>query len=112
MQGGVAADIAGGQPYGDLRQRPWRLQAGDHIFCLYESEEEHRFLVSSFLRHSKERCDKTLHIVKDHTAYDTELILHSNHLHPIHFQQIRRQPDTKSLTTANRIFGFLVVSFR
>ena len=36
---GVAADIAGGQPYGELRQRPWRLQAEDHIFCLYKTED-------------------------------------------------------------------------
>jgi hypothetical protein len=36
-------------------------------------------------------------------------MLEANHLHLIHFQEIRRQPDTKSLATANGIFGNLWV---
>jgi signal transduction histidine kinase len=61
--------MTGGQPpHGELSRRLWRLHAGDHICCLYETDEEHRWLVSTFLRHGLERYDKTLYIVDGHTA--------------------------------------------
>jgi signal transduction histidine kinase len=52
----------------ELEQRLWRLQAGDHLCCLYESEEEHRALLAPFLRQGLERHEKVLYIVDDHTA--------------------------------------------
>lgn len=57
-----------GQPYSELGHRLWRLKAGDHICSLYESEEEHRSVVSPFLRHGLERYDKTLYIADEHSA--------------------------------------------
>jgi len=52
----------------ELEQRLWRLQAGDHLCCLYESEEEHRALLSPFIRQGLERHEKVLYIVDDHAA--------------------------------------------
>jgi signal transduction histidine kinase len=51
-----------------LEQRLWRLQPGDHLCCLYASEEEHRALLSPFLRQGLERHEKVLYIVDGHTA--------------------------------------------
>jgi len=42
--------------------------AGDHLCCLYESEEEHRALLSPFMRQGLERHEKVLYIVDDHTG--------------------------------------------
>ena len=52
----------------ELEQRLWRLQAGDHLCCLYESEEEHHALLSPFIRQGLERHEKVLYIVDDHSA--------------------------------------------
>ncbi len=53
---------------GELEQRLWRLKAGDHLCCLYASEQEHRALLSPFLRQGLERHEKVFYIVDDHTA--------------------------------------------
>jgi len=55
-------------PASELEQRLWRLQAGDHLCCLYASEDEHRALLSPFMRQGLERHEKVLYIVDDHTA--------------------------------------------
>jgi signal transduction histidine kinase len=52
----------------ELEQQLWRLQAGDHLCCLYASEEEHRAVLSPFMRQGLERHEKVLYIVDDHTA--------------------------------------------
>ena len=52
----------------ELEQRLWRLQAGDHLCCLYASEEEHRTLLAPFMRQGLERHEKVLYIADDHTA--------------------------------------------
>jgi len=39
------------------------LTAGDHICCIYATDEEHRQVVTSFLRHGLERHEKALYIV-------------------------------------------------
>jgi signal transduction histidine kinase len=52
----------------ELEQRLWRLKAGDHLCSLYASEEEHRTLLSPFLRQGLERHEKVLCIADDHTA--------------------------------------------
>ena len=56
----------------ELEQRLWKLQAGDHLCCLYASEEEHRALLSPFIRQGLERYEKVVYLVDDHT---TEQIL-------------------------------------
>jgi len=55
-------------PSSELEQRLWRLQAGDHLCCLYTSEAEHRTLLSPFMRQGLERHEKVLYIVDAHTA--------------------------------------------
>jgi signal transduction histidine kinase len=52
----------------ELEQRLWRLQAGAHLCCLYASGEEHRRLLSPFMRQGLERHEKVLCVVADHTA--------------------------------------------
>ncbi len=52
----------------ELGQRLWRLQAGDHLCCLYATEEEHRAVLSPFMRQGLERHEKVLYIVHDHSA--------------------------------------------
>jgi len=44
------------------------LQAGDHACCLYESEEEHRALLTPYLRQGLERGEKVVYIVDARTA--------------------------------------------
>ena len=48
------------------------LKPGDHLCCIYETEEEHRVVLTSFLRQGLERGEKVLYIVDAHT---TEAIL-------------------------------------
>lgn len=65
------------QPCGELEQRLWNLHAGDHLCGLFESEEEHRALLSSFMRQGLERYEKMAYIVDDRapeqvTAYLSE----------------------------------------
>jgi signal transduction histidine kinase len=55
-------------PNSELEQRLWRLQAGDHLCCLYASDGEHRALLSPFIRQGLERHEKVLCIVDDHSA--------------------------------------------
>jgi Nif-specific regulatory protein len=44
------------------------LEPGDHLCCIYETEEEHRSLVTPFLRHGLERNQKVVYIVDARTA--------------------------------------------
>jgi len=44
------------------------LEPGDHLCCIYETEEEHRSLVTPFLRHGLEQGQKVIYIVDDRTA--------------------------------------------
>ena len=44
------------------------LEPGDHLCCLYETEEEHRALLTPFLRQGLERGEKVLYIVDARTA--------------------------------------------
>ncbi len=48
------------------------LKPGDHLCCLYETEEEHREIITPFLRQGLERGEKVIYIVDAHTA-DTVL---------------------------------------
>ncbi|MBI4573181.1 MAG: MEDS domain-containing protein [candidate division NC10 bacterium] len=44
------------------------LRPGDHLCCLYETEEEHRAVLLPFLRQGLERDEKVIYIVEAHTA--------------------------------------------
>jgi len=44
------------------------LGPGDHLCCIYETEEEHRAVLTPFLRQGLERGEKVLYIVDDRTA--------------------------------------------
>jgi PAS domain S-box-containing protein len=44
------------------------LEPGDHLCCIYETEEEHRALLTPFLRQGLERGEKVIYIVDAHTA--------------------------------------------
>jgi diguanylate cyclase (GGDEF)-like protein/PAS domain S-box-containing protein len=44
------------------------LKPGDHLCCLYESEEEHRAVLTPFLRQGLERGEKVLYIMDARTA--------------------------------------------
>jgi len=45
-----------------------RLEPGDHLCCIYETDKEHRAVLTQFLRHGLERGEKVLYIVDDRTA--------------------------------------------
>jgi hypothetical protein len=44
------------------------LQPGEHVCSIYETEKEHKALVTSFLRRGLERGEKVLYIADTHTA--------------------------------------------
>jgi len=44
------------------------LGPGDHLCCLYETEEEHRAVLAPYLQQGLERGEKVLYIVDAHTA--------------------------------------------
>lgn len=44
------------------------LKPGDHLCYLYESEEEHRALLTPFLRHGLERGEKVIYVVDARTS--------------------------------------------
>jgi transcriptional regulator with XRE-family HTH domain len=57
---------------GELRRLRKRkitdLQPGEHVCCIYDTEEEHKALVTSFLRRGLERHEKVFYITDAHTA--------------------------------------------
>ena len=44
------------------------LKPGSHLCCIYETEEEHQAVLTSFLRHGLELGEKLLYIVDANTA--------------------------------------------
>ncbi len=44
------------------------LKPGDHLCCLYETEEEHRAILTPFIRQGFERNEKVIYIVDTHPA--------------------------------------------
>ena len=44
------------------------LEAGDHLCCIYETEAEHRAILTPFLRQGLERGEKVIYIVDARTA--------------------------------------------
>ncbi|WP_287152522.1 MEDS domain-containing protein [Candidatus Solincola tengchongensis] len=52
------------------------MEPGDHLCCIYRSEEEHRSLLAPFLRRGLERGQKVLYIADAHTASNILAYLH------------------------------------
>ncbi len=51
------------------------LGPGDHLCCIYETEEEHRALVTPYLAQGLERGERVMYIVDTHTAEEVLLYL-------------------------------------
>ena len=45
------------------------LEPGDHLCCIYRSEDEHRSLVAPFLRRGLEGNQKVIYIADAHSAF-------------------------------------------
>lgn len=45
-----------------------KVGPGDHLCCLYETDEEHRALLTAYLRQGLERGEKTIYILDESTA--------------------------------------------
>ena len=54
--------------YAELEKSIEKLEPGGHLCCIYETEEEHRSLLTPFLRHGLGQREKVLYIADDHTA--------------------------------------------
>jgi len=54
--------------YEELEKRVEDMEAGDHMCCFYETDEEHRALLTPFMRQGLERGEKVLYIVDSRTA--------------------------------------------
>jgi PAS domain S-box-containing protein len=55
------------------------LRPGDHLCCLYETEEEHRALVTPYILQGLERGEKVVYIVDAHTFKEILEYLESDH---------------------------------
>jgi len=61
------------------------LQPGDHLCCLYETEGEHRAVLTPFMRQGLERGEKVLYIVDAHSAEVVTGYLRENGLDVEHY---------------------------
>ena len=61
--------------YRELEQRIAGLSPGDHLCCIYETEGEHRALLTPFMRQGLERGEKVIYIVDAHTAEEVLIYL-------------------------------------
>jgi hypothetical protein len=50
----------------ELESRLKDLRTGDHLCCIYESEEEHQALLTPYLRQGLEKGEKVLYVVDAH----------------------------------------------
>jgi signal transduction histidine kinase len=44
------------------------IEVGDHLCCLYKTEEEHRALILSYIRQGLQNHEKVIYIIDTHTA--------------------------------------------
>jgi KaiC/GvpD/RAD55 family RecA-like ATPase len=44
------------------------IQVGDHLCCLYKTEEEHHAVILPYIRQGLEKREKVIYIVDTHTA--------------------------------------------
>ncbi|MHC4206372.1 MAG: MEDS domain-containing protein, partial [Planctomycetota bacterium] len=47
----------------NLEQKIMKLKPGDHLCCIYENDQEHRALLTPFMRQGLERGQKIVYIV-------------------------------------------------
>jgi len=52
----------------ELEQSVKNMAPGDHLCCIYETEKEHKDLITTFMRQGLERGEKVLYIVDAHTG--------------------------------------------
>jgi two-component system cell cycle sensor histidine kinase/response regulator CckA len=52
----------------ELEQSVKDIKPGDHLCCIYETEKEHRPLLTAFMRQGLERGEKIFYIVDGHTG--------------------------------------------
>jgi two-component system cell cycle sensor histidine kinase/response regulator CckA len=55
------------QKYEELKQSIKDMKPGDHLCLIYETEKEHRALLTPFMRQGLELGEKVLYIIDDHT---------------------------------------------
>ena len=61
------------------------LEPGDHLCCIYETEAEHRAILTPYLRQGLERGEKIIYVVDAHTAETVLGYLRSDGLDPAPF---------------------------
>jgi formate hydrogenlyase transcriptional activator len=54
----------------ELEQKIKRLKAGDHLCCIYETDDEHRILITSFMKQGLLSGEKIIYVVDVRTAED------------------------------------------
>jgi len=54
--------------YEELEQRIKQLEPGDHLCCIYETEEEHRAVLTPFMRQGLDEGEKVIYIMDAHTS--------------------------------------------
>jgi PAS domain S-box-containing protein len=62
MRNSTAGEIS------ELKQKLMELKPGDHLCCIYETEEEHRSVLTPFMKQGLERGEKVLYIVDKRTS--------------------------------------------
>lgn len=70
----------------DFAQKVKELKPGDHLCCIYETEEEHRTILTSFMRQGLDSDEKIIYVVDARTAED---ILHYLHQDGVDVEQYR-----------------------
>jgi PAS domain S-box-containing protein len=78
----MEASVASRPGHGDLEAQLMQLQPGDHLCCIYRTGDEHKALVTPFLRQGLERGEKTLYIVDAHASREVLGYLESEGIDP------------------------------
>ena len=64
--------------YDELEQKIKELKPGDHLCCMYETEEEHRAILTPFLREGLRAGQKIIYIVDARTAEEIFSYMHED----------------------------------
>ncbi|MHC4131225.1 MAG: MEDS domain-containing protein [Planctomycetota bacterium] len=64
----------------ELEQKITELKPGDHLCCIYETEQQHRALITPFIRKGLHRNEKVIYIVDARSAEDILDYLRENGL--------------------------------
>jgi transcriptional regulator with GAF, ATPase, and Fis domain len=66
--------------YDELKQKIKELKPGDHLCCIYETEEEHRAILTPFLREGLHSGQKIIYVVDARTAEEIFSYMHADGL--------------------------------